>query len=89
MFVFRLKRKVVNTSQLDLKITILVSSLEANQVHSVGSVAEKAKTSFLTHYLDSINTHPGKIVVSLVKTLYNNYLCWVASKKQQIQWTKI
>ena len=35
------------------------------------------------------NPHPGHIVASLHKTLYNDYLCLVASNKQQIQWTRI
>ena len=35
------------------------------------------------------NPHPGHVVVSLDKTLYDDYLCSVASNKQQIQWTRI
>ena len=35
------------------------------------------------------NPHPGHIVASLDKTLYDDYLCLVASNKQQIQWTRI
>ena len=30
------------------------------------------------------NPHPGHVVASLDKTLYDNYLCLVASNKQQI-----
>ena len=32
------------------------------------------------------NPHPGHVVESLDKTLFNDYLCLVASNKQQIQW---
>ena len=35
------------------------------------------------------NPHPGHVVASLDKTLYDDYLCLVASNKQQIQWTRI
>ena len=35
------------------------------------------------------NPHPGQVVASLDKTLYDDYLCLVASNKQQIQWTRI
>ena len=35
------------------------------------------------------NPHPGHVVTSLDKTLYDDYLCLVASNKQQIQWTRI
>jgi len=35
------------------------------------------------------NLHSGHIVASLHKTLYDDYLCLVASNKQQIQWTRI
>ena len=35
------------------------------------------------------NPHPGHVVASLDKTLYDDYLCLVASNKYQIQWTKI
>ena len=35
------------------------------------------------------NPHPGHVVASFDKTLYDDYLCLVASKKQQIQWKRI
>ena len=35
------------------------------------------------------NLHPGHVVASLDKTLYDDYLCLVASNKQLIQWTTI
>ena len=35
------------------------------------------------------NPHPGHVVSSLDKTLYDDYLCLVASNKKQIQWTRI
>jgi len=35
------------------------------------------------------NPHSGHVFSSLHKTLYDDYLCLVASNKQQIQWTKI
>ena len=36
-----------------------------------------------------LNPHPSHVVASLDKTLYEDYLCLVASNKQQIQWTRI
>ena len=35
------------------------------------------------------NSHPDQVVASLDDTLYDNYLCLVASNKQQIQWRRI
>jgi len=35
------------------------------------------------------NSHPRRVVTSLDKTFYNNYLCLVASKKQQINREKV
>ena len=35
------------------------------------------------------NPHNGHVVESLYQTLYNDYLCLVASNKQQIQLAKI
>ena len=35
------------------------------------------------------NPHPGHVVASLDKTLYDNFLCLVALNKQQIQWIRI
>ena len=35
------------------------------------------------------NPHSGHVVASLGKLLYDDYLCLVASNKQQIQWTRI
>ena len=35
------------------------------------------------------NPHPDRIVVSLDKTVYDDYLGLVTSNKQQIQWTRI
>ena len=34
--------------------------------------------------LSGFNPHPGHVVASLDKTLYDDYLCLVASNKQQI-----
>ena len=35
------------------------------------------------------NPHPDRVVLFMDMTLYNVYLCLVASNKQQIHWTKI
>ena len=35
------------------------------------------------------NPHPGHVVAYLDKMLYDDYLCLVASNKQQIHWTRI
>ena len=35
------------------------------------------------------NPHLSHVVASLDNTLYDGYLCLVASNKQQIQWTRI
>ena len=35
------------------------------------------------------NQRSGHVVVSLDKTLYDDYLCLIASNKSQIQWTRI
>ena len=41
--------------------------------------------SVVAHIAGSeFNPHPGHVVASLDKTLYDNYLCLVASNKQQI-----
>ena len=45
------------------------------------------KTTLIAY--SKFNPHPGHVVASLDKTLQNNYLCLVASNKQQIQWTSI
>ena len=37
----------------------------------------------------TFNLHPGHVVASLEKAFYDNYLCMVASSKQQIQWAII
>ena len=53
----------------------------------VGSVAEWVKASFLRRLWSQdheFNPHPGHVVASLDKKLYDNYLCSVASNKQQI-----
>ena len=54
---------------------------------------ERVKTLFLrrfwSHDLSSTSTLPGHVVASFNKTLYDDYLCLVASNKQQIQSTKI
>ena len=34
------------------------------------------------------NSHPSHVVASLDTTLYDDYLCLVASNKHQFQWTK-
>ena len=39
--------------------------------------------------MSELNPHAGHVVASLNKTLYDDYLCLVASNKQQIQWTRI
>ena len=53
----------------------------------LSSVAERVKASFLrrprSHDL-GFNPHPGHVVASLDKALYDDYLCLVASSKQQI-----
>ena len=36
-----------------------------------------------------VHQHPHHIVASLDKRLYNDYLRFVASNQQQIQWTRI
>ena len=36
-----------------------------------------------------LNPHPGHVVASLDKTRYDDYLCVVTLKKQQIQWIRI
>ena len=51
------------------------------------SVAEWVKASFLRRLWSQdheFNPHPGHVVASLDKTPYDNYLCLVASNKQQI-----
>ena len=56
-------------------------------VYIVGSVAEWVKASFLRRLWSQgheFHPHPGHVVASLDKTLYDNYLCLVASNKQQI-----
>ena len=35
------------------------------------------------------NPHPGHVFASLEKAFYDDYLCTVASNKQQIQWAII
>ena len=35
------------------------------------------------------NPHPGRVVASLDKAFYDDYLCMVALNKQQIQWAII
>ena len=39
--------------------------------------------------LSGFYPHPSHVVASLDKTLYDDYLCLVASNQQQIQWTEI
>ena len=56
----------------------------------VGSVAGRVKASFLTLIARSkFNPHPGHVVASLDKAVYDDYLCMVASNKEQIQWAII
>ena len=53
----------------------------------VGSVAEKSKGVVLTTNLIArywFNSHLGHVPASLDKALYDDYLCLVASDKQQI-----
>ena len=50
-------------------------------------MAKWVKASFLRRLRSQdheFNPHPGHVVASLDKTLYDNYLCLVASNKQQI-----
>ena len=37
----------------------------------------------------TFNSDPGHVFASLIKTLYNDYLCLVVSNKYQIEWTKV
>ena len=37
----------------------------------------------------TFNPHPGHVVASLDKAFYDDYLCMVASNKQQIRWAII
>ena len=39
--------------------------------------------------LSGFSLHPGHVVASLDKTLYNDCLCLVARNKQQIQWARM
>ena len=39
--------------------------------------------------ISAFNPHPGHVVASLDKTLYDDYLCLAASNKLQIHWTRI
>ena len=56
----------------------------------IGSVAKWVKASFLQRpWSNGFNPHPGHVVASLDKTLYDDCLCFVASSKQQIQRTRI
>ena len=51
-----------------------------------GSVAARVKESFLQRFWLrdlGFNPHPGQVVASLDKTLYDHYICLVASNKQQ------
>ena len=54
---------------------------------SAACVAKRVKASFLRrpwlHY-HGLNPHPGHVVASLDKTLYDDYLCLVDLNKQQI-----
>ena len=52
---------------------------------------EEKSVVFTTTLIESceFNPHPGHVVASLDKMLYDDYLCLVASNKQQIQWKKI
>ena len=54
---------------------------------SIGSMAKRVKASFLQRPWSrdhGFNLHPGHVVASLDKTLYDDYLCLVALNKQQI-----
>ena len=53
----------------------------------VSSVAGKVKATTLIAR-SGFNPYPGYVVASLDKLLYDNYLCLVASNKQQIQWIR-
>ena len=59
---------------------------------SVGSVAKGVKTSFLRRpwlHEHGFNPHPGHIVASLDKTLYDGYLCLVALNKPHGKKSKV
>ena len=50
-------------------------------------MAKRLKTSFLRRpwlHEYGFNAHPGHVAASLDKTLYDDYLCFVALNKQQI-----
>ena len=57
----------------------------------ISRVAERVKASFYDDpdHMIWVQPPPGHIVASLDKTHYDDYLCLVASNKQQISWTKI
>ena len=58
------------------------------QAFSVDELLSAAVDEFFTTTLIEwswFNPHPGHVVASLDRTLYNDYLCLVASNKQQIQ----
>ena len=55
-------------------------------------MAEWVKASFFKTTLielSGFNPHPSHVIAFLDKTLYDDYLCLMASNKQQIQWTRI
>ena len=69
------------------KFTILgklkKTTLYKQRLKFVGSVLTTTQIA-----LSGFNHHPGHVVVSLDKTLCDDYLCFVALNKQQIQWTR-
>jgi len=54
----------------------------------VGSVAKRVKAPFLRRPCDLGSTHTlvAQVIASLDKALYDDYICLVASNKQQIKW---
>ena len=52
---------------------------------TLAKVTEKGNADCMIGF----NPHPRQVVVLLDMALYDDYLCLVASNKQQIQWAKI
>ena len=55
------------------------------RLHIVGSVTKRQERRFSTNLIAGagFTVHPGYVVASLDKTLYNDYLCLMASNKKQ------
>ena len=89
--------QVISTMALhDYKVPV---TIKKKTLHSVlvnhGKLYKRGRMGkgvvFTTTLIEwsGFNPHPGYAVASLGKTLYDDYLCLVASNKQQIQWTRI